>query len=194
MNTPAIVPPVLSYLFHRLEQRFTGEPTLLILDEAWLFLIDPIFLAKIKEWLKVLRKKNVSVVFATQSLADVADSPIMPVLLESCFSKIYLPNTEALSQSTKKVYIEFGLNEQQCQILANSIKKRHYYYVSNEGSRLFELGLGPLTLAYVAASGSEDRSAADKILSEFGKEGFNSQWIRFKGLDEYLDLYDKLVA
>lgn len=35
METPSIVLPVLSYLFHKLEARFTGNPTLLVLDEAW---------------------------------------------------------------------------------------------------------------------------------------------------------------
>src|SRR3989442_9713357 len=35
------------------------SPTLLILDEAWLFLDDPVFAARIRQWLKTLRKKNV---------------------------------------------------------------------------------------------------------------------------------------
>ena len=69
METKAAVPPALSYLFHRLEQRFDGSPSILFLDECWLFLDNPIFAAKIREWLKVLRKANVAVVFATQSLA-----------------------------------------------------------------------------------------------------------------------------
>jgi type IV secretion system protein VirB4 len=60
------VPPVLTYLFHRLDARFDGSPTLLVLDEAWVFLDDPLFSARIREWLKTLRKKNVAVVFATQ--------------------------------------------------------------------------------------------------------------------------------
>ncbi|MBL4802574.1 MAG: conjugal transfer protein TrbE, partial [Emcibacter sp.] len=71
MEKPGAVLPVLTYLFKRLEERFDGRPTLLILDEAWLFLDTPAFAGKIREWLKVLRKKNVSVIFATQSLADV---------------------------------------------------------------------------------------------------------------------------
>jgi ABC-type branched-subunit amino acid transport system ATPase component len=59
------------------------QPHLLILDEAWLFLDSPIFAARIREWLKTLRKKNVAVVFATQSLADIATSSIAPALIES---------------------------------------------------------------------------------------------------------------
>ena len=67
MREAGVVLPVLTYLFHRLEARFDGRPTLLILDEAWVFLDNPLFAARIREWLKVLRKKNVAVVFATQS-------------------------------------------------------------------------------------------------------------------------------
>jgi type IV secretory pathway VirB4 component len=72
-----------TYLFHRLEERFDGRPTLLILDEAWVFLDHPLFAARIREWLKVLRKKNVAVIFATQSLADIAGSSIAPAIIES---------------------------------------------------------------------------------------------------------------
>jgi type IV secretion system protein TrbE len=67
---------VLAYLFHRIEGRLDGRPTLLIVDEGWLALDDPTFGARLREWLKTLRKKNASVVFATQSLADIDTSTI----------------------------------------------------------------------------------------------------------------------
>jgi len=95
MHSKALALPVLTYLFHKLEARFDGKPTLLVLDEAWVFLDDPVFSERIREWLKVLRKKNVSVIFATQSLADVANSSIAPALIESCPSRIFLPNGRA---------------------------------------------------------------------------------------------------
>src|SRR3546814_1515797 len=84
MHACGAVLPVLTYLFHRLERRFDGAPTLLVLDEAWTFLDDPLFAGRIREWLKTLRKKNVSVVFATQSLADIQRSAIAPALVDSC--------------------------------------------------------------------------------------------------------------
>jgi len=100
MRQPAAIVPVLTYLFHRLEDRFAaegtgGRPTLLVLDEAWVFLADGLFAAKINEWLKVLRKRNVAVVFATQSLADVQASPIAPALIENCPTRLFLPNPPA---------------------------------------------------------------------------------------------------
>jgi type IV secretion system protein TrbE len=128
MDTPSVVMPVLSYLFHRLEQRFDGRPTMLVLDEAWLFLDHPAFAAKIREWLKVLRKANVMVVFATQSLADIDESPIAATIKEACFTKIYLPNANALNPDSTRFYERFGLNERQIEILALATPKRDYYY------------------------------------------------------------------
>src|SRR3546814_9140827 len=82
MASPAAVRSVLGYLFARFDERFDGAPTLLILDESWLFLDDPMFAARIRQWLKTLRKRNVSVIFATQSLADIQNSSIASAIIE----------------------------------------------------------------------------------------------------------------
>jgi len=85
-------PAVLSYLFHRIEDRFDGRPTLLVIDEGWLALDDRGFAGQLREWLKTLRKKNASVIFATQSLADIDGSAIAPAIIESCPTRVFLPN------------------------------------------------------------------------------------------------------
>ena len=154
--TPGVVIPVLTYLFHQLDLRFTGDPTILVLDEVWLFLSNPVFAGKIKDWLKTLRKKNVSVVFATQSLSDVIESPIVGTLIDSCPTRVFLPNPKALEKSIKDQYTQFGLNNKQLEIIANAIPKREYYCQSFYGNRLFELGLGPITLSLCASSSPED--------------------------------------
>ena len=124
MARPGAVPPVLSYLFHRLEERFDGAPTLLLLDEAWLFLDNPLFAARIREWLKVLRKKNVAVVFATQSLADIQRSSIAPAIIESCPQRIFLPNDHAAEPQARAAYESFGLNARQIELIARATPKR----------------------------------------------------------------------
>lgn len=182
MHTPAIVPPVLSYLFHRLEKRFTGVPTTLVLDEAWVFFDNPVFAAKIREWLKVLRKSNTQVIFATQNLTDITASAIASALIESCPTRIFLPNDKATEENTAKIYKTFGLNDRQIQTLALSTPKRHYYYQSPMGNRLFELGLGPVSLAYCAATSKEDQNAIKRIIRESGKDHFNIEWLNYKGL------------
>jgi type IV secretion system protein TrbE len=145
-------PAVLSYLFHLMEGRLDGSPTLIIIDEGWLVLDSPAFAAQLREWLKTLRKKNASVVFATQSLADIETSAIAPAIIESCPTRIFLPNERAIEPQIMGVYRRFGLNDRQIEILSRATPKRDYYCQSRRGNRLFELGLGEVALAFTAAS------------------------------------------
>ena len=128
------VAPALDYIFHRIEARFDGRPTLLILDEAWLFLRHPTFVTRLQGWLKTLRKKNVYVVFATQEVADAANSPIAQTILQACPTKIYLPDEQAQTPALASVYKAFGLTDTEISILARATKKADYYYKSIKGS------------------------------------------------------------
>jgi type IV secretion/conjugal transfer VirB4 family ATPase len=188
MALPGLVAPVLTYLFHALEGRFDGRPTLLVLDEAWIFLDDPLFAHRIREWLKTLRKKNVAVVFATQSLADIAESKIAPAIIESCPTRIFLPNPRALEPAQAESYRRFGLNETQIELIAEAYQKRDYYLQSRAGNRLFELGLGPVALAFAAASAPEDQRLIDRVLAESGPSRFAETFVAERGLPWAADL------
>jgi type IV secretion system protein VirB4 len=157
------VAPALDYIFHRIEARFDGRPTLLILDEAWLFLRHPTFVGRLQGWLKTLRKKNVYVVFATQEVADAANSPIAQTILQACPTKIYLPDEQAQTPALASVYKSFGLTETEISILARATKKADYYYKSVKGQRLFRLDLGPVTLAFVGMSSASDQRFLDEL-------------------------------
>ena len=183
MHTQGAVLPVLTYLFHRLGARFDGRPALLVLDEAWLFLDNPAFAARIREWLKTLRKANVSVLFATQGLSDIAGSAIAPAIIESCPSRIFLPNDRAIEPQAKEVYAAFGLNDRQIEIIARAVPKRDYYYQSRRGNRLFELGLGPVALAFAASGAKSDHALMDGLVAAHGTQEFADSWLRAKGLD-----------
>ena len=182
------VAPVLTYLFHRLEERFDGRPTLLILDEAWIFLDHPLFAARIREWLKVLRKKNVAVLFATQSLADIAGSPIAPAIIESCPQRILLPNDRAIEPQGRDIYARFGLNERQIELISRATPKRHYYLQSARGNRLFELGLGPVALALCGASDPAAQAQIDAVLGEIGRDRFTEAFLRDRDLGWAADI------
>ena len=183
MHSTAAALAVLRYLFARFEARLDGAPTLLILDEAWLFLDDPVFAARIRQWLKTLRKKNVSVIFATQSLADIQNSSIAPALIESCASRIFLPNPQATEPQIRTIYQGFGLNARQIEIVATAQPKRDYYYQSRLGNRVFELGLGPVALAFATASSPPDQRAMDAISAALPATEFAGAWLRHRGLD-----------
>ncbi|WP_068084082.1 conjugal transfer protein TrbE [Novosphingobium rosa] len=192
MGHAGAIAPVLTYLFHRLEERFTGRPTLLVLDEAWVFLDHPLFAARIREWLKVLRKKNVSVVFATQSLADIADSAIAPAIIESCPQRILLPNDRAVEPQSRASYERFGLNDRQIELISRATPKRHYYLQSSRGNRLFELGLGPLTLVLAGSSDPESQRLIDSLVARWPERGdgadFAAAFLAARGIDWAADL------
>ncbi len=129
-----------------------------------------------------MRKLNVAVVFATQSLADIQRSSIAPSLIESCPSRIFLPSPQAIEPQLRPIYEGFGLNARQIEIIAHAIAKRHYYYQSRLGNRLFELGLGPLALAFVGASRPEDQRELDDLVGVAAGERFAARWLERRGL------------
>jgi type IV secretion system protein VirB4 len=184
METKGLVLPVLTYLFHRLEERFDGRPTLLILDEAWLFLDHPLFASRIRDWLKTLRKKNVAVVFATQSLSDIAGNSIAPAIIESCPTRIFLANDRAIEPQIKDIYERFGLNLRQIELIAQATPKRDYYAQTARGNRLFELDLGPLALAICGASMPQDHRLIEVLLVDAGADHFVQAFLAAKGFAE----------
>ncbi len=184
---------VLTYLFHRIEHRLDGRPTLLIIDEGWLVLDDPAFAQQLREWLKTLRKKNASVVFATQSLSDIDGSSIAPAIIESCPTRIFLPNERAIEPQITAIYRRFGLNDRQIEIVARATPKRDYYCQSRRGNRLFELGLGPIALAFCAASSKTDHAAIERVIAEHGREAFLAAWLNEHDLAWAADLISDLT-
>ncbi|WFT97020.1 conjugal transfer protein TrbE [Bradyrhizobium barranii] len=188
-----VAPAVLSYLFHRIEDRFDGRPTLLIIDEGWLALDDADFAGKLREWLKTLRKKNASVVFATQSLADIDGSAIAPAIIESCQTRILLPNDRAIEPQIMAIYRRFGLNDRQIEILARATPKRDYYCQSRRGNRLFELGLGEIALTFAAASSKSDQALIERVLEEHGRDDFVTGWLQARDLGWACNLIPQLA-
>jgi type IV secretion/conjugal transfer VirB4 family ATPase len=193
MQTQTLIAPVLSYLFHELESRFDGRPTLMVLDEAWLFLDHPLFASKIKEWLKTLRKKNVAVIFATQSVEDALSSEVASSLIESCPSRIFLPNDRALEPKVRKAYEELGLNDRQIHILSNAIPKREYYFQSHIGNALFDLDLDGVALAFCGSSSTKDQLNANQWIDKVGVGyEFAKQWLLYKKLPHAAELLETL--
>ena len=126
--------------------------------------------------------------FATQSLADIETSPIAAAIIESCPTRLFLPNDRAGEPQIAAAYRRFGLNERQIEILGRAIPKRDYYCQSRRGNRLFELGLGGVALALCAASAKSDQIRIGEILAQHGPEGFAAAWLAARGLPWAADL------
>jgi type IV secretion system protein TrbE len=133
------------------------------------------------------------VVFATQSLADVAGSSIAPAIIESCPQRIFLPNDRAIEPQSRAAYDAFGLNARQIELIARATPKRQYYLQSARGNRLFELGLGPVALTFCGASDPTSQKQIDAVLSEYGPAAFADTFLRARGLDWAGDLLAEFV-
>ena len=174
--------PVLLYLFRRIEVSLTGQPAMILIDEAWLMLAHPAFRDKIEEMLRSFAKLNCVVVLSTQSLAEAAKSGIMDIIIESTATRIYLPNKDAKAEAATALYKQTGLNTKQIDIIATATPKRQYYVVSEAGRRLYEAAVGPLALAF---AGSTDKKSITKIkeLEALHGDRWIHEWLAIKGLN-----------
>ena len=149
---PEAVLPLLLFIFRAIENSATGAPTLILLDEAWSLLAHPVFAEKIREWLKVMRKKNVAVVMATQSLSDAISSGLLDVLLESCPTKLFGANPEAESEAVRDNYMSLGLTGADIHVVSRLRRKREYYVTAGTDRRVIDLALGDDELRWVGVS------------------------------------------
>ncbi|MEQ5788901.1 VirB4 family type IV secretion/conjugal transfer ATPase [Erythrobacter sp. NFXS35] len=98
LENPRLRTPTMMYLFHRIDERLDGQPTMILIDEGWKALDDEVFAARIRDWLKTLRKRNALVGFATQSARDALDSRISTALVEQTATMVFMPNSRARSE------------------------------------------------------------------------------------------------
>jgi type IV secretion system protein VirB4 len=166
------VTPALMFIFHFIEKMYskpngdpTGDPTLLVVDEAWVALDNEYFSRTFEEWLLKLRKKRVFVVFATQEVSKAANSRLCTTIVSQCLTKIYLADQNASTDIIAGYYRKFGLEDNEILSLSRARMKRDYFYKSPRGARLFELGLDDLQLALL----SPDHRLLDDLETEYGK-------------------------
>ena len=95
LENPRLRTPTMMYLFHRIDERLDGKPTMILIDEGWKALDDEVFAARIRDWLKTLRKRNALVGFATQSARDALESRISTALVEQTATMVFMPNSRA---------------------------------------------------------------------------------------------------
>ena len=166
------VTPALFFIFRFIEKIYTkpnglptGDPTLLILDEAWVFLDNAFFAKKIEEWLVTLRKKNVFCVFATQEVAKACKSSLSTTIISQCLTKIYLADTSASSEVVAEYYRYFKLEDNEIAALSRARMKRDYFYKSPAGARMFELNLDKFQLALLTSN----HTLLNQLETEYGK-------------------------
>lgn len=168
LKDKASISPVLLYLFHRIQSSLDGTPTMIILDEAWALIDNPVFAPKIKDWLKVLRKLNAFVVFATQSVEDATKSSISDTLVQQTATQIYLPNLKA-TEVYKSVFM---LSDREFQLVKTIDPGSRYFLIKQDsGGVIARIDLTGMTDVINVLSGRADTVLLlDDIIREIGSD------------------------
>ena len=186
-----VLVPALTYLFRRVEESLDGSPTLIVIEEAWAALMHGRFADRLRQWLLTLRKRNAAVVVVAHSPAQFRDGVKgAQLLIESCPTRIFLPNPDAAEPDTAALYRWLGLNGAEVARLARARKKRDYYVRSPSGARMFDLALSDLELAFLTAL--PGRSADETVreaarLAETEGARWPQAWLRLAGLPGHID-------
>jgi type IV secretion system protein VirB4 len=126
LDHPVARTPAMLYFFHRVEQRLDGNPTILVIDEGWKALDDDVFVRKIKDWEKTIRKRNGIVGFATQSAQDALESKIASAIIEQAATQIFMINPKARAED----YIQgFGLSPHEFELVRSLPDNSHCFLI-----------------------------------------------------------------
>lgn len=178
--------PVLLYLFRAVERQARGQPALLVCDEAWVMLGHPVFREKVRDWLKTMRKANVAVVLATQSLSDATRSGLVDVLAENTATRIFLANPHAEQAESAALYRALGLIESEIAAIRRLTPKREYFVCSEAGRRAIDLAIGPYALSFVGASSKADVQRVRRLAAEHG-EAWPGEWALERGVEREIE-------
>lgn len=168
LSDKASIGPVLLYLFHRIQSSLKGDPTMIVLDEAWALIGNAIFAPKIKDWLKVLRKLNTFVIFATQSVEDAAKSSISDTLVQQTATQIFLPNLKATP-----LYREvFMLTEREFLLVKTTDPSTRFFLVKQDNDGVIaRIDLGGMDETIRVLSARADTAIMmDQIMEEVGDD------------------------
>lgn len=182
LENDAIRPPLMSYLFHRLDDIVDGNPVIIDIDEFWKALGDPAFRQFARDGLKTYRKRNALMMFGTQSPADALRSDIAETIIEQCPTKILLPNPNAQGRD----YIDgLNLTEAEFRLIKVDLSPESRRFLIKQGhdSVVVELDLNGMDDELAVLSGRQGTVALlDKLRAEFGDDPekwlpeFKRQW------------------
>ena len=128
LDDPQARTPALLYFFHRVEERLDGTPSIIVVDEGWKALDDEVFVRRIKDWEKTIRKKNGIVGFATQSAQDALESRISSAIIEQAATQIFMINPKARAED----YINgFGLTPHEFELIRTLPDRSHCFLVKH---------------------------------------------------------------
>ena len=153
LDDPVCRTPAMLYLFHRIEERLDGAPTLIVIDEGWKALDDDVFVGRVRDWEKTIRKRNGLIGFCTQSAQDALQSRIASAIVEQSATHIFMANPKAREED----YCGgFGLTQQELAVVRNLPDHAHCFLIRHgQDSVVARLNLAGETDLLTVLSGRE---------------------------------------
>ena len=174
LDNPALRTPAMMYLFHRVDERLDGSPSMIVIDEGWKALDDDVFVHRLKDWMKTIRKRNGVVGFATQSARDAIESKIAATIIEQSATQLFMSNPKAQASD----YCGgFGLTEHELDLVRSLPEHLRCVLIKQGGNSVVaRLDMGNMPDAITILSG---REASVRKLDELRRDHGDapSEWM-----------------
>ncbi|AHX05221.1 VirB4 family type IV secretion/conjugal transfer ATPase [Ehrlichia chaffeensis] len=128
-SKPQCASVIVYYFLHALINYLDGSPTVLVIDEAWI--LDYVFTSdqEFDEWIEMMNKLNVVVVFAGENIPAIISSNIICRFNQHVETQVFMPN----SVSTNKMYMRaFNLSKSECNTMFQMPSQEGYFFVKQD--------------------------------------------------------------
>jgi type IV secretion system protein VirB4 len=168
---PQVLEPLLFYILHRANAAIhnVAEATVskwFVLDEAWRFFRNATTRLYIVEALKTWRKRNAALIMATQSGEDLEQSEILPIVVESCPTKLFLANPGMDEDWYRRI---FKLNITESQMIAKLIPKQQILLKRPDFAKILNLNVDPKGY-WIYTNSPYDNQRKREAFAQFGFE------------------------
>jgi type IV secretion system protein VirB4 len=162
------IAPTMLYLVQRLMGELDGTPAIIVLDEAWGLMDNPVFAPRLHGWLQALTEKNAMAIFATESVEDASQSALSKSVFADIATQIYLPNPMP-SAAYRTV---FGLNETEFSFLdLMDEEQRHFLLKKGDEAIVACLNLEGMTnIMDVLSATPRGLKIMKEVIAERGHE------------------------
>lgn len=171
IDQPKLLVPMASYLLHRITMTFDGTPSIIVLDEAWRLLSNPMFAPRVTPWLSYLTSKNALAVMATEYMAEAAEYTFCQDITAQAVTQIFLPDDDPDDYYQSA----FGLSDEEYAYLdAMSVEYRHFMLKRRNETIIAELNLGGMDELLAVLSGipqeeeAQNASASPAPVAAYG--------------------------
>jgi type IV secretion system protein VirB4 len=118
-----------NYLLYRVSNLLDLTPAIIVLDEAWSFIDNPIIGPKIKDFLEMATKKNCVVIFTSKNIEASGKSIFSREICKNLATEIFMPDPDP-NPSYKTT---FGLSDEEFEIIKMIKNEENHFLFKHSG-------------------------------------------------------------